>query len=72
MVRQRHRWPERARPAGQFPPAVHRCRRHRIRGDTHWWPGTGRRRSGFTRERARPADQFPPAVHRCRRHRIRG
>ncbi|PEI07744.1 hypothetical protein CRM86_07600 [Pseudomonas putida] len=21
-----------ARPAGQFPPAVHRCRRHRIRG----------------------------------------
>ncbi|AVD94716.1 hypothetical protein C4Q27_21110 [Pseudomonas sp. SWI36] len=23
---------ERAGPAGQFPPAVHRCRRHRIRG----------------------------------------
>ncbi|PKF23750.1 hypothetical protein CW309_25885 [Pseudomonas hunanensis] len=70
MVRHRPRWPERARPAGQFPPAIHRCRR--IRGHTHRWLSTARRRSGFTRERASPADQCPPAVHRCRRYRIRG
>ncbi|PTV61045.1 hypothetical protein DBL03_11755 [Pseudomonas putida] len=39
---------------------------------THRWLGTGRRRSGFTRERAGPAGQSPPAGNRCRRHRVRG
>ncbi|RIZ36586.1 hypothetical protein CIK02_22860 [Pseudomonas putida] len=39
---------------------------------THRRLGTGRRRSGFTRERAGPAGQSPPAVHRCCRYRIRG
>ncbi|AUZ56717.1 hypothetical protein PRJ_0058 [Pseudomonas sp. XWY-1] len=38
--------------------------------NTHRWFGTGRRRSGFTRERAGPAGQSPPTDPSCRRHRL--